>query len=143
MFSVSRFDMVDMLLKFTDWGVSSWQQWYWWWFSVGNINYSNFVDINNWNHLVITNNINTWVRKVYINWILVWEVQDWDMHYLSYDSIKNQCKIWIYINDRWTGDQTSYFNWQIDEIAVFNKVLNADEAGELYNKANDWLWVCE
>jgi hypothetical protein len=81
---------------------------------------------NKWNHVIMTWDGNT--KKIYINGLLK------KNHYLP-GSINYNNKSGLYIG---YDSETGYFNGNIDDIRIYNRVLSLEEMEKLYNEGETY-----
>lgn len=87
---------------------------------------SSNVSQNVWTHVACTYNGST--QKIYFNWTEVWS----QSYSSSISSDTNSLILWYYY---W---QAYDFQWNIDEVGIWNRWLTSSEVTELYNW---WAWI--
>ncbi|MBK6396682.1 MAG: LamG domain-containing protein [Bacteroidetes bacterium] len=82
------------------------------------------VTLHQWNNITITKDSSSLVHRMFLNGILV----NSDSNYCYYSSLSST-QI-----GRWGGNNDSYFTGKIDDIRIYNRVLDSIEIAALYNE---------
>ena len=122
---------------FSDWTSSIWWQviinWNIWEARGAN----NQILLNEWNFVVMTYDKSSWVIKLYSWWNeIVYQTKTNRANWVVFDTLR----IWDDIFD------ARAFDWKIDEVWIWNRVLTQAEITELYNNWDGlqywqpWFW---
>lgn len=92
--------------------------------------YATWIPITNYTHIVLTHNTN-WTDTLYVNWIFIYTNISWT----TWNGL-NMLRIWCPA-DR---TNTALFNWQIQSVRIYNRVLSQQEIQNLYQEWLRQLW---
>ena len=91
------------------------------------VDQSNQIPINEWVHLVVTNNGNT--TKLYVNGVL-------EQSYLeTFDWVDGANGMYLG-GQLFSGSFTQYYNGKIDDFRIYKRAISLNEVVELYNLPN-------
>lgn len=106
--------------------------------------YRSCINLNNCYfryHVFVTYKSSPWIIKLYVNWDLKWDNDSASSDILNWKNwqddmdvkINNNSiqKIWLWYYDNWFSNT---FNWVIDELYIYDRVLNEDEIWEIYDR---------
>lgn len=125
LWSNSHYSVISSVKWTSNW----YKDWYWNRYNWGNSLYNKSK--NGWVHSVWSSSWNKFYS--YINWEKVWEV-------LVSNNLLEINWIWVWYK---TDNYISTWDWYIDDLVIFNRMLNSDEINNIYNLWIQWIGFWE